>query len=229
MLKLNFFLVLSVIFSGSLFAQSVSLTIHYDSQAYLSDGSYQTTQFDDLFVRDQQNVWFSRIFPPLLEKLHNNQVEPINKHLDLTSSARWIHKDNSTKGEITLKLFNPKDRTLVSVPKIEFGSVGFDGNWDRAYFLFPPEYLKKMKKTESKQDKLTGYNLDRYESVANNQETSVVWNRDLKIPEKISYKNKNGLLIRNISVTVNSKDLAIIKPWETLGKTIQREYEDYLD
>src|SRR5207247_10396649 len=96
-------------------------------------------------IRRGDVVWTERVLPAEAHAAHPHESSAEHtghKHFDFEGAARLLRLD--AKGQLQLQYVDREHRVAVSVPKAEYGAVGFDGRWDAAAHVVPPSLVARM-------------------------------------------------------------------------------------
>lgn len=199
-------------------AQDVELLIKHRSVASGADGIRRMSEFSERMSRAKDNLWVSRVLPADAHSEGEHiKGGKAHKHLDVATASRWISRDPTGKAQ--LKLVPVHGKVVVTVPKADYDSVGFDGSWDSAWGLVDPGTLKRMKPGTTSND-LTTYTL-----AEKGRSLKVIWNSRLKLPTLVESADRTSQRQTVIQVLEISPSL----PWDKLQGFAQKEYSDYLD
>ena len=199
-------------------AQNIELLVKHSSVSNGADGVKRSTEFSERLIRTADTVWVSRVLPANTHSHHDHaKGGNEHKHLDVTTSTRWITKDAS--GTLNVRLVPNDEKVLVNVTKPDFGNIGFDGSWEAAWSLIDPASLKRMKAGPAKGELTT------YTMVEKDRTLKVVWNTKLQIPTLVESFNKNSRRETLVQVVGTPTVLA----WNKLQGLSTKDYSDYLD
>lgn len=219
-------LISSLIISSTLtFAaneQPLALLLTNDTQSLGGDGIFRTEHFQEQLIRQQNTVWVARVIPKGAHnpKEHAKHDED-HKHLDVSAAARLIAKDN--KGQLNVRLVEFNDKFIVNVPKAEYDAVGFDGNWNTAYYLIDPATLKKFKATNRTAPK----NARWFESQNPQSFIHVLWDEKNQYPLQVESGSLDGRLKRTVKASI--QPFPAKTPWSVISKFNVKDYSDFLD
>ena len=217
------FAILSLwIAAATAFAQDLDLLVQHRIKVVGMDGVTRTTEFAERVVRRKNQVWIERVIPAGVHeaKAHAPSGHG-DKHLDLSTAARWITLEGGKT--LNVRLVNAEDKIVVSVPAAEYADIGFDGKWDNAWHLLDPRQLQAMKPLAGE----APAGMRWYESVSGDLTVRVLWDEKAEIPRRVQSGNDTGSVRKSMS----ARDVAPRKslPWTQIGSYGQREYSDYLD
>ena len=199
-------------------AQNIELLVKHSSSSNGADGVKRSTEFSERIIRTPNTVWVSRVLPVNTHSHHDHaKGGNAHKHLDATTSTRWITKDAS--GILKVRLVPNDEKVLVNVTKPDFSNIGFDGSWEAAWSLIDPASLKRMKAGPAKGE-LVAYTL-----VEKDRTLKVVWNTKLQIPALVESFDKNSRRETLVQIVGTPTELA----WNKLQGLITKDYSDYLD
>ena len=220
--------------AGSALAQPVAAApptlqavVSYETRQVTKVGITRIETWQENMLRQGDTLWTERILPNsgvhAAHVGHDHDVKPKtgHKHLDIDTAARWLQKDSV--GVVSLRYVDKTDKVVVSIPKAEFGTVGFDGRWDTAAYMVPPDLVAKMKLAG------TGPNGGVWRTEhAKDWTHRVLWSDAKQIALRIESKKTDGSFSRTIRVTLKP-DAAAALPWVKLADYEQKKYDDYMD
>lgn len=207
-------------------APALQGVVSYETRQVTKAGITRVETWQENMYRQGGTVWTERIVATSALAAHaahdkSGKPEPGHKHLDIDTAARWLQKDSA--GVLTLRYVDKHDNVVVSVPKAEFGAVGFDGRWDTAAYLVPPDLVAKMKPTGA----LSSNAVWRTEQ-AKDWTHRVFWSETRQAALQIESKKTDGSFSRTIRLKP-STTVASTAPWEKLSGFEQKKYDDYMD
>ena len=130
-------------------APDVDALVTYETRQVTSAGVTRTERWQERLVRRAGVVWTARVLPAGLAALHPAERAPEranehagHKHFDFDTAARLVER--APNGELRLRFVDREHKVVVSVPKAEYGAVGFDGNWEAAAYIVPPTVAARM-------------------------------------------------------------------------------------
>lgn len=199
--------------------REISFIIQHSMTETDASGVTRVINFSEQLYRQGDTVWVERVLPSTNQ---HNDVHSANthKHLDLSTTARWIVMG---KDGLSLRLVDLHDKVIVNVPAPEYGNVGFDGNWENASHLMDPKKLKSMQLL----DKAAPLGQRWYELKSSDNLLRVLWDDKLEIPREVETQRLNGSAHKSMKVS----QISIIKsvPWSRLNGYKQKDYSDFLD
>ena len=208
-------------------APALQAVISYETRQVTKAGITRVETWQENMQRQGDTLWTERILPSHAGSSehagHRHDAKPkaSHKHLDTDVAARWLQKDSS--GALSLRYVDKDEKVVVSIPKAEFGTVGFDGRWDTAAYLVPPDLVAKMKPAGA------GPNggVWRVEK-AKDWTHRVLWSEAQQIALRVESKKTDGSFSRTIRVQPSAVTSAI-RPWAKLADFGQKKYDDYMD
>ena len=208
--------------------------VSYETRQVTRSGVTRVESWQESMYRQGNTLWTERVVPPLSRSgaalalstaasssTVNAKHESGHQHLDIDTSARWLQLDIG--GSVTLRYVDKNDKVVVTIPKAEFGAVGFDGQWGTAAFLVPPGVVANMTPAGP------GANgaVWRTEK-ARDWTHRVLWSNTLQVALHVESKRADGSFTRTIRVKPTSA-LNTTLPWSKLGTFEQKKYDDYMD
>ena len=206
-------------------APDLDAVITYEMRQVLASGITRTETWKEQLVRRGGSVWTQRVLPNRghSDKAHGGTPAVAHrKHFNYETAGRWLQIDS--KGETQLRFIDAERKMLVTIPKTEFASVGFDGRWDAAAHLLPPSLLKTMQ--------ASGPSAQRDDSVWFTQGTGewqhrVRWSTVKQVALRIESTRADGSLRRTVLVEpVTPRKLL---PWQGTTDYEQKTFDDFLD
>jgi hypothetical protein len=199
-------------------AADVDALVGYETQQVLSNGVTRTERWSERLIRRGDTVWAERVLPP--QARHDAAPEPAgHKHFDFDRAARLVTRDAS--GQTQLRFVDREHRIVVSVPKAEYGAVGFDGRWDAAASIVPAALAERMQSASGR----TGDARWRTER-AGGWSHRVLWSDAQQLALRVESQRDDGSVRRVVSVTRAAPgDL----PWSGIAGYTQKEYDDFMD
>lgn len=200
----------------------LALRLTHDSQSMGGDGVYRTERFQEQFLRQTDTVWVARIMPKGAHSAHEHaEHNEEHKHLDVAAAARLISKDQ--KGNINFRLIELNDKAIVNIPKAEYDTAGFDGNWSTAYYMIDPVHLKTFKAIQQSAPAGAQW----YESKNPQSYVRVLWDAQKRFPLQVESGSLDGRLKRTVKAEVQA--FPAKAPWQTMSGYQVKEYSDFLD
>ena len=206
---------------------TVQAVVSYETRQVSKAGITRIETWQENMLRQGDMLWTERILPNSgvhaahVGHDHDGKPKTGHKHLDIDTAARWLQKDSA--GVVSLRYVDKIDKVVVSIPKAEFGTVGFDGRWDIAAYMVPPDLIAKMK--------LAGAGPDggvwRTEH-AKDWTHRVLWSEARQIALQVESKKADGSFSRTIRVTLKP-DMTATLPWAKLAGYEQKKYDDFMD
>ena len=203
---------------------SVQAVVSYETRQVTKAGVTRVETWQENMLRQGDTLWTERILPTHAGHAgqdHDAKPKAGHKHLDIDTAARWLQKDSA--GAINLRYVDKGGKVVVSIPKAEFGTVGFDGRWDTAAYMVPPDLVAKMKAAGPGADGAVW----RVEQ-AKDWSHRVLWSETKQIALQIESKKADGSFSRTIRVTLKPGAAAAM-PWAKLAGYEQKKYDDYMD
>lgn len=214
----------------ALLMPALQAVVSYETRQVTKAGITRTETWQENMRRQGDTLWTERILPlhaastaHAAQPGHSHDVKPKagHKHLDIDTAARWLQKDNA--GTLNLRYVDKIDKVVVSIPKAEYGTVGFDGRWDTAAYLVPPDLVAKMKAAGAGPDG----GVWRVEQ-AKDWTHRVLWSEARQIALVVESKKTDGSFSRTIRVQPAALTSAAL-PWSKLADFEQKKYDDYMD
>jgi len=198
--------------------------IRVESRSMGADGVARSSVYEENFMRRGPQVWTRRIIPRQAPvHAHDKDEKAGHKHLDPFEGGRLI---TLVDGKPQMSLILPHEKTVVAIPSVDFGNLGFDGSWERAYHLVTQRELSALQPTTRKSD-IPGTQW--YEKKGETTE-SVLWDRQRMVARVIESSNRQGNQWRRVTLLPQS-DLGKTVPWDAqrIQTYEQLRYSDFLD
>jgi hypothetical protein len=226
-MKKYFMLVGALLITQSTLAAPLAATMTFESVTMTADGVKKQTHFQERFIRDTNIVWSERIIPKTVQhhdhdNASNSQEQHDHKHnLNFATAGKWLVRDASNK--ISFRFVRKEDKTIIAPRDSEYGTLGFDGVWETAYYLVNRNSLKKM--TPLKKPAPAGAVW--YEQKNTTQFTRILWDEKNEIPLSIESGTLDGNSNNKITLVITPVPPSL--PWSTLASYRTIAYEDLLD
>lgn len=198
--------------------------IRVESKTTGSDGVTRTSLYEETYMRRGEQVWTQRVRPKSAH-LHEHVKEGHagHKHLDPFEGGRLISLED---GKVQLSLISASEKRVVSVPSVEFGNLGFDGSWERAYYWVTQLEFKSFKPSSRLSDVADAQWFEKTGEV----NEFILWDPKRQIPWVIESTNRQGNQWRKITLTPR-KEMTAVVPWspQLIKRYDQMLYSDFLD
>ncbi|MBS2128820.1 hypothetical protein KEX41_11410 [Burkholderia thailandensis] len=238
-------------------APDLDAVLLHESTTVSADGVTRTVTYRERMVRRHGHVWIERVRPSGAkhaqaddahahdEHAHDGAadarmppprggVRPAaatadahagHRHFDFDAAARHVTNDG---GMIGVEYVDAVRRTVVAVPPAEYGTTGFDGSWDNAFYITPPSQLKRLA-AKGRPGPAPGTRW--YEQTVGAPRAQgvnrILWSDTLQAPLIVEYRSANGHASRKLTLTPAPR--AKVLPWRQLQSYARKEYADYLD
>lgn len=200
--------------------------VTYETRQVLASGVVRNERWQEQIVRRGDAVWAARVLPASALAAHKHQTSTAHaghKHFDFEAASRLVSKDS--KGETVLRYVDLAHRVVVSVPRAEYGAVGFDGRWDAAAFVVPPVTIDAMKP-------IAGRNAASGSRWVSEQVGAwthrVLWSEVRQIALRVESARADGSFSRQVTVVPAARAASTV-PWQGLDAFVQKEYDDFMD
>lgn len=165
-----------------------------------------------------------------------------HRHFNGDAAARWIERGHD--GRLSLFLVDRRDRVVVSIPRAEFGTVGFDGRFDTAASLVPASVIATMAIDETVPPVTTPLAARWYSERRDGWVHRVLWAEAAELALAIDSRREDGSLTRSVRVELDAvpgpagpvtagseraSSPADARPWQALAGYEHRRYDEYLD
>lgn len=215
----------AAVFSHAVMATPVAAILTFESRVVTAEGVTKNTHFQERFIRTDNMVWSQRI-APRAEPSHGREDSHEHGHehkhnLNFALAAKWIVRTQDN--QVQFQFVRAEDKTII-VPRVsEYGTLGFDGRWETAYYLLDPAELAKMRKLAEPAAK----NASWYESKNSAMFTRILWDEVQQLPLAIETGSIDGSASNKISLTLVAAPKTL--PWKELAAYESIAYEDLLD
>ena len=212
-------------------APDVDALVTYETRQVTSAGVTRTERWQERLVRRAGVVWTARVLPAGLAALHPAERAPEraneraperanehagHKHFDFDTAARLVER--ARNGELRLRFVDREHKVVVSVPKAEYGAVGFDGNWEAAAYIVPPTVAARMGAAAA-----DGWRTEK----AKGWSHKLRWSTAQQLPLRVESRRDDGNVTRLVTVTPVAATAAL--PWRDIDAFDQKEYDDFMD
>jgi len=223
----KYFLLVSVIFATQYTsAAPLSAVMTFESMTITTEGVKKQTHFQERFIRDTNIVWSERIIPKAVvhqdhESHADHAVDGHEHNLNFATAGKWLVRD--ANNEIKFRFVREDDKKIIEPRVTEYGTLGFDGVWETAYYLVNRATLKKMTKLKKPAPAGAVW----YEQKSTQQFTQVLWDEHKEIPLVIESGSFDGSSSNKISLVITPAPTSL--PWNNLNSFQTIAYEDLLD
>ncbi len=197
----------------------VDALVTYETRQLTTAGVLRTERWQERLVRRGDVVWSERVLPAGRAALHANESSAEHaghKHFDFDSAARLVER--APNGELRLRFVDREHRVVVSVPKAEYGAVGFDGNWDAAAYIVPPAVVARMGAVAA-----DGWRAEK----AKGWSHKLRWSAAQQVPLRVESRRDDGSVTRVVTVAPMAASTSV--PWSGIDAFVQKEYDDFMD
>ena len=207
----------------------IDARVSYETRQVMSSGVTRTDRWQEHLVRRGNQVWTERIRPAATHAGQAHQIVPEHaghRHLNAETSARWLTL--KPDGQVEMKFVDRENKVVVSVPRAEFGTVGFDGRFDAAASIVPPAVAKAM--TPATARPVSGLTegqwlTDRSQGWSH----KVLWSASKQLAMRVESRRDDGSVQRRVSVQLLPVTPAKPAPWSQLADYTPKQYDDFMD
>ena len=217
----KFLLIISLLAPFTAKAAPLSAIITFESMALTADGVKKQTYFQERFIRDNNVVWSERIVPSAVSHMHQDSADEHEHNLNFAAAGKWISR--KADNQINLAFVREQEKKIIQPRVSEYGTLGFDGEWETAFYLVNRAALKKMTPTK----KGTSDDSQWYEKKDAKQVTRILWDEKKEIPLSIETARLDGTMSNKITLTLTATPRTL--PWNNLSAYQTIAYEDLLD
>lgn len=199
-------------------------TVRYETRQVLANGTTRVETWQERMLRRGDAVWTERVIGKTASHEHESATEHAgHKHFDFDRAARLLRLDD--KAEPRLQYVDRQHRQVVSVPKAEWGAVGFDGRYDAAAHLVPPALIAQMQPAKGSAARGESW-LTQH---APGWTHRVLWSTTRQVALRIESARDDGSVKRVVVVTPAAPLADVQLPWRQLEAYQQLEYDDFMD
>ena len=212
---------LGVALSSHAAAPDVDALITYETRQLTAAGVARTERWQERLMRRGNTVWTERVLPAGAAALHAGETPSAHaghKHFDFDSAARVVQREAGR--QLRLRFVDREHRVVVSVPKAEYGAVGFDGDWAAAAFIVPPSVIERMGAAAE-----GGWRVEK----AKGWSHRVRWSEAQQLPLRVESQRDDGSVRRVVTIAPSRVSKAAVVPWDGLASYTQKDYDDFMD
>lgn len=203
-------------------AAPLSAIMTFESTTLTAEGVKKQTYFQERFIRDSNIIWSERIVSAAAKHHeHHEQHEGHEHNLNFATAGKWLVRD--AKNQVKFAFVRSDDKKIINPRASEYGTLGFDGVWETAYYLVNRESLKKM----TPLSKSAPDGAKWYEKKDPKQFTRILWDERKEIPLTIETGTVDGTSSDKITLALTPAPTTL--PWKNLGGYENIAYEDLLD
>lgn len=198
----------------------------FESMTITAEGVKKQTQFQERFIRDNNTVWSERIIPKSValndaESTHHTDEQEHEHNLNFATAGKWLVRN--VDKQIKFSFVREHDKKIIEPRASEYGTLGFDGEWETAYYLVNRAALKKMATLK----RTAPDGAQWYQKQDTHQFTRILWDEKKEIPLTIESGKFDGTTSNKITLTITPTPTKM--PWTTLAGYQTIDYEDLLD
>ena len=200
----------------------IDARVSYESRQVMSTGVVRVDTWQEHLVRRGNQVWTERILPPVAHAGHARETvaeHAGHRHFNAETSARWLTR--RAGGQVEVRFVDREHRIVVSVPRAEFGTVGFDGRFDGAASIVPPGLAQTMV-PQASGSKEGQWLTDRGQGWSH----KVLWSASRQLAMRVESTRDDGSVQRRVTVQLMPATLA---PWSQLSEYTPKQYDDFMD
>ncbi len=206
------------------FSKLVDLDVKMKTETKVigNDGVIRTTFLEEHFVRKGSAAWVERIVPSIVPAKKKSKSGSDHQHFDPLEGARLVEME---KGQLRLSFLQHDEKVRVGIPKSEFQSIGFDGSWERAYYMMTPQEYAALKPTSRA---TTIANTQWYEGDDKENYLRILVDFNNAIPLLIERGNFIGTRSHKTTLMPQTlKDMP--KEWKNINTYTPKVYSDFVD
>ena len=198
-------------------AADVDVLVSYETRQVMANGVTRSEAWSERLIRRGDTVWSERVLPARAAEPAAESAD--HKHFDFDRAARLLTRD--AKGELQLRFVDRAHGVVVSVPKAEYGAVGFDGRWDAAASIVPAAVAERMTPAPGAAGG-AGWRVEK----AKGWSHRVLWSPAQQLALRVESQRDDGSTRRVVSVVPVAPGAL---PWSGLAAYEQKEYDDFMD
>ena len=206
------------------FLKLVDLDVQMQTQTKVigNDGVIRTTFLEEHLVRNGPAVWIERVIPKIVPPKKKHKSGSDHEHFDPLEGARLVELENKV---LRLSFIQTDDKVRVGIPKSEYSSVGFDGSWERSYYMMTPQEYAALKPSS----RITTVPDSKwYEGRDKENYLRILVDFKNAIPLTIERGNLIGTRSLKIILTPQAlKDIPV--EWKNINLLVPKVYSDFVD
>lgn len=215
------FMVCTMLLTNLAIATPLAAIVTFESTAITPAGVTKQTRFQERLLRDNNIVWSERIVPQVTrQQEHLHQQEPHHHDLDFSRAGKWMELQNN---QVSFRLVLREDKRIIEPRINEYGTLGFDGVWETAYYQINRAVLQTMQVINKPAAKDAVW----YERKSEKEFTRILWDQKNEIPLTIESDSSDGN--SNTKITFVLVAAPAEMPWQKLLDYETIAYEDLLD
>ena len=208
----------------------IDARVSYETRQVMSSGVTRVDTWQEHLVRRGNQVWSERILAPVSHAGHardGHERETAaehagHRHFNAETSARWLTL--KPDGQVEVRFVDREKRIVVSVPRAEFGTVGFDGRFDGAASIVPPGLAQTMV-PQASGSKEGQWLTDRGQGWSH----KVLWSASRQLAMRVESTRDDGSVQRRVTVQLLPTAPGKPAPWSQLADYTSKQYDDFMD
>lgn len=226
-MKKYFIFVSTLLFPHLSFAAPLSAVMTFESMTLTAEGVKKQTYFQERFIRDTNVVWSERIVPTVAKHHDHHEENGHEGHeghehnLNFATAGKWLVRD--ANNQIKFAFVRNDEKKIINPRISEYGTLGFDGVWETAYYLVNRDALKKM----TLLSKAAPEGAKWYEKKDAKRFTRILWDERKEIPLTIETGSFDGTSNDKITLAITPAPATL--PWKSISNYQNIAYEDLLD
>ena len=212
----------------------IEARVSYETRQVMSTGVTRVDTWQERLVRRGNQVWTERILAPVAHAGHSHEGhkrETVaehagHRHLNAETSARWLTLQPD--GQVEVRLVDHGNRFVVTVPRAEFGTVGFDGRFDGAASIVPPSVVRAMAPTTARPMRGSAdgqWLTDRSQGWSH----KLLWSASKQMALRVESTRDDASVQRRVTVQLLPAAPARPAPWSQLADYTPKQYDDFMD
>ena len=206
------------------FTQLVDLDVKMKTETKVigNDGVIRTTFLEEHFIRKGPAAWVERVIPSIVPAKKKNKSGSDHEHFDPLEGARLVELE---KGQLRLSFLQHDEKVRVGIPKSEYPSIGFDGSWERAYYMMTPQEYAALKPSARNSS-----NAEAKWYEGDDKENYLRILIDFKNAIPLAIERGNLIGTRSLKITLNPQALKDTpKEWKNINTYTPKVYSDFAD
>lgn len=212
---------LALLLTGNAIAAPLTAVMTYESSVLTTEGVKKNSWFQEQFIRDTNVIWTQRLIPAQAPKHQEQGHEEHEHNLNFATAGKWLVRDKDN--QITFKFVRTDEKKIIAPRLTEYGPLGFDGQWETAYYLINRATLKTMTKLNRQAPAGAIW----YEKRNASEFARILWDEKNQLPLSIENGTLDGNQLDKISLTIVPTPKQL--PWVQLSGFDTIAYEDLLD
>jgi len=213
--------------AGAAPVPDLDAVVTYETRQVLASGVVRDERWQERLVRRGDLVWTERILPAQAAAAHRHESAAEHagyKHFDFEAASRLVGRGAS--GQTVLRYVDAGNRIVVGVPAAEYSAVGFDGRWDAAAHLVPPQVIAAMHELPARGAEAGSRWVGERAAAWTHK---VLWSDRRQVALRTESSRDDGSFRRVVSVAPAVAAGSRRLPWLGIDGWTQKDYDDFMD